>query len=101
MLIAERVLTVHGGTSMATCLRPGCHSAGAPAPAVPEDSATREAAKAAALSWASKHTYNTMGVAVPKALADVVEALIGAVYLDSNCNDERTWQVSLIPSTAG
>ena len=61
---------------------------------MPEDPATREAAKAAALSWASKHTYNTMGVAVPKALADVVEALIGAVYLDSNCNDERTWQVS-------
>ena len=91
---------MHGGTSVAVCLRTGCHSAGAPAPAVPEDPATREAAKAAALSWASKHTYNTMGVAVPKALADVVEALIGAVYLDSNCNDERTWQVSSTPCMA-
>ena len=30
---------------------------------------------------------------VPKALGDMIEAIIGAVYLDSKCDLKRTWSV--------
>ena len=32
-------------------------------------------------------------IEVPKPLADVFEAVVGAVYIDSNCNLSTTWEV--------
>ena len=34
-------------------------------------------------------------VEVPKALGDMLEALIGAIYVDSDLQVERVWQVLL------
>lgn len=31
----------------------------------------------------------------PKVLADIVESLVGAVYVDSQCSMDTTWQVFL------
>ena len=32
-------------------------------------------------------------VEIPKALGDMVEAILGAVYLDSKCDLKQTWSV--------
>ncbi len=51
-------------------------------------------AKAAALMWASEAAFGNTEVAAPKILGDIVESLVGAVYIDSHCNFDRTWEVS-------
>ena len=50
-------------------------------------------AKAAALMWASEAAFGNTEVAAPKILGDIVESLVGAVYIDSHCNFDRTWEV--------
>ncbi|KAL0046074.1 hypothetical protein WJX82_001682 [Trebouxia sp. C0006] len=50
-------------------------------------------AKAAALMWASEAAFGNTEVAAPKILGDIVESLVGAVYIDSHCNFDRTWQI--------
>ena len=37
--------------------------------------------------------HSTGLVAAPKVLADIVESLIGAIFLDSNSSLDTTWQV--------
>ncbi len=56
-------------------------------------------AKAAALMWASEAAFGNTEVAAPKILGDIVESLVGAVYIDSHCNFDRTWQVRPIATT--
>ncbi len=51
-------------------------------------------AKAAALEWASQAAFGNTEVAAPKILGDIVESLVGAVYIDSHQNFEKTWEVS-------
>lgn len=50
-------------------------------------------AKAAALQWASEAAFGSTEVAAPKILGDIVESLVGAVYIDSNHDFDKTWQV--------
>ncbi len=50
-------------------------------------------AKAAALMWASEAAFGNTEVAAPKILGDIVESLVGAVYIDSHCNFDKTWEV--------
>lgn len=42
----------------------------------------QEAARLAAYSWATDASFGRTGCGAPKVMADVLEALIGAVYLD-------------------
>lgn len=59
-------------------------------------------AKAAALQWASEAAFGSTEVAAPKILGDIVESLVGAVYLDTKHDCDKTWQVSwLLPSASG
>lgn len=59
-------------------------------------------AKAAALQWASEAAFGSTEVATPKILGDIVESLVGAVYLDTNHDFDKTWQVGwLLPSASG
>lgn len=51
--------------------------------------------KAAALMWASEAAFGNTEVAAPKILGDIVESLVGAVYIDSHQNFEKTWLVRL------
>ena len=53
-------------------------------------------AKAAALQWASEAAFGNTEVAAPKILGDIVESLVGAVYIDSKHNFDLTWQVRLL-----
>ena len=57
-------------------------------------------AKAAALQWASEAAFGNTEVAAPKILGDIVESLVGAVYIDTNHNFDKTWQVGLPPAIA-
>ncbi|DBA77940.1 TPA: Dicer-like protein 1 [Trebouxia sp. C0005] len=50
-------------------------------------------AKAAALMWASEAAFGNTEVAAPKILGDIVESLVGAVYIDSHCNFDKTWEI--------
>ena len=50
-------------------------------------------AKAAALMWASEAALGNTEVAAPKILGDIVESLVGAVYIDSHCNFDKIWEV--------
>ena len=54
-------------------------------------------AKAAALQWASEAAFGNTEVAAPKILGDVVESLVGAVYIDTNHDFDKTWQVQVHP----
>lgn len=57
-------------------------------------------AKAAALQWASEAAFGSTEVAAPKILGDIVESLVGAVYIDSNHDFDKTWQVGLLLARA-
>lgn len=57
-------------------------------------------AKAAALQWASEAAFGSTEVAAPKILGDIVESLVGAVYIDTNHDFDKTWQVGLLPAAA-
>ena len=54
-------------------------------------------AKAAALQWASEAAFGNTEVAAPKILGDIVESLVGAVYIDTNHDFDKTWQVQVHP----
>jgi hypothetical protein len=42
-----------------------------------------------------EYQYHSNGLLdAPKVLSDIVESLIGAIYLDSNFNQEVVWRVS-------
>nr|GMC78928.1 ribonuclease 3-like protein 3 [Ipomoea batatas] len=43
---------------------------------------------------ASEYPFHSAGlIDPPKALADIVESLVGAVYIDSGCSTDTTWPV--------
>ena len=65
----------------------------------PRELQANDDAKAAALMWASEAAFGNTEVAAPKILGDIVESLVGAVYIDSHCNFDRTWQVRPIATT--
>lgn len=44
--------------------------------------AARQAARRAAFAWATDATFGRSGCGAPKVLADIVESLTGAVFLD-------------------
>ncbi len=46
------------------------------------DPAQQEAARLAAYAWATDATFGRSGCGAPKVMADVLESLTGAVYLD-------------------
>ena len=58
-------------------------------------------AKAAALEWASQAAFGNTEVAAPKILGDVIESLVGAVYIDSGKHFEKTWEVRTSDSSCG
>lgn len=53
----------------------------------------REAARRAAFAWATDATFGCSGCGAPKVLADIVESLTGAVFLDSSKDLEAVWRV--------
>ena len=57
-------------------------------------------AKSAALQWASEAAFGSTEVAAPKILGDIVESLVGAVYIDTDHDFDKTWQVSWLPASA-
>ena len=58
-----------------------------------------EDAKAAALQWASEAAFGNTEVAAPKILGDIVESLVGAVYIDTGHDFDKTWQVGLLSAS--
>ena len=46
-----------------------------------------------------KHSFGIPGCAAPKVLCDIVEALVGAVWLDSGGDLEKTWQCIVVLTT--
>lgn len=59
----------------------------------PKDISVDDDARTAALQWASESAFGNTEVAAPKILGDIVESLVGAVYLDTNHNFDQTWEV--------
>lgn len=59
----------------------------------PREISLDEDARTAALQWASEAAFGSTEAAAPKILGDVIESLVGAVYLDTNHNFDLTWQV--------
>ena len=50
-------------------------------------------AREAALQWASEAAFGNTEVAAPKILGDIIESLVGAVYLDTKHHFDKTWEV--------
>ena len=47
-----------------------------------------------------QYEYHSNGLLdAPKALSDIVESLIGAIYVDSKYNQELVWQVNVFLGT--
>lgn len=47
-----------------------------------------------------QYEYHSNGLLdAPKVLSDIVESLIGAIYLDSKYNQELVWQVNVFLGT--